>query len=68
MKEYQNYIFDLYGTLADIHTDESSPGFWRDAAGIFAARGAIYDGPALRRAYDSAVARAEARLDRKSVV
>ena len=24
MKEYKNYIFDLYGTLLDIHTDENS--------------------------------------------
>ena len=22
---YQNYLFDLYGTLVDIHTDEDSP-------------------------------------------
>ena len=27
-KEYDNYIFDLYGTLADIRTDEESPLFW----------------------------------------
>ena len=26
---YQNYIFDLYGTLVDIRTDESSPLFWQ---------------------------------------
>ena len=25
---YQNYIFDLYGTLADIHTDEEQPLLW----------------------------------------
>jgi FMN phosphatase YigB (HAD superfamily) len=24
MKEYQNYIFDLYGTLVDIHTNEKN--------------------------------------------
>ena len=24
MKQYQNYIFDLYGTLVDIHTDEAT--------------------------------------------
>ena len=27
-KEYDNYIFDLYGTLVDIRTDEESPLFW----------------------------------------
>ena len=26
---YQNYIFDLYGTLIDIHTDESSKNFYK---------------------------------------
>lgn len=26
---YENYIFDLYGTLIDIHTDESSKNFLR---------------------------------------
>ena len=25
---YSNYIFDLYGTLIDINTDESSNEFW----------------------------------------
>lgn len=31
--KYDNYIFDLYGTLVDIHTDEESIGFWRKVAG-----------------------------------
>lgn len=25
MKAYDNYIFDLYGTLVDIHTEENDP-------------------------------------------
>ena len=25
---YQNYIFDLYGTLLDIHTDETGIRVW----------------------------------------
>ena len=29
MKSYQNYIFDLYGTLIDIHTDEYSKNFFK---------------------------------------
>lgn len=28
---YQNYIFDLYGTLIDIHTDEYSKNFFGDS-------------------------------------
>lgn len=31
-KAYQNYIFDLYGTLVDIHTDEDSPQLWASFA------------------------------------
>lgn len=27
---YQNYIFDLYGTLIDIHTDETSKNFLKN--------------------------------------
>ena len=29
---YQNYIFDLYGTLVDIHTDEASKNFFKKYA------------------------------------
>ena len=32
MKMYQNYIFDLYGTLIDIHTDEYSKNFFKKYA------------------------------------
>lgn len=30
MKSYPVYLFDLYGTLIDIHTDESPAAFWND--------------------------------------
>ena len=26
--KYENYIFDLYGTLVDIHTDEEKTELW----------------------------------------
>ncbi len=29
---YKNYIFDLYGTLIDIHTDEKPIALWQDTA------------------------------------
>ena len=32
MKAYDNYIFDLYGTLADIHTEENDPLVWKKLA------------------------------------
>ncbi len=31
---YQNYIFDLYGTLVDIHTDEDQPAAGARDAGL----------------------------------
>ncbi len=29
---YDNYVFDLYGTLVDIHTDESKKEVWEKLA------------------------------------
>ena len=48
---FSDCIFDLYGTLADVHTDESEDALWTDAAAFACARGAAYDGPALRANY-----------------
>lgn len=36
MTSVRNCIFDLYGTLVDIHTDEESPEVWRMLAAEFA--------------------------------
>lgn len=30
--KYKNYVFDLYGTLVDIHTDEENFSFWKKVA------------------------------------
>ena len=32
MRAYKNYLFDLYGTLVDIHTNEEAPSFWRSVS------------------------------------
>ena len=37
---YQNYLFDLYGTLVDIHTDEDSPAAWEALARFYGYYGA----------------------------
>lgn len=66
MKAYKAYLFDLYGTLVDVHTDESKPGFWRQAAAWYTAHGAEYDGPALRRDYLALCAAQTERLRRAS--
>ena len=43
----RNFLFDLYGTLADIRTDEESDEFWAAVAPIFGSR----DGETLKNAY-----------------
>ena len=39
---FKNYIFDLYGTLIDIHTDEDSSLLWKKMALFYGYRGAKY--------------------------
>ena len=51
MKQYQNYIFDLYGTLVDIWTDESDPALWEKMAALYSCCGADYSAEALKVAY-----------------
>lgn len=55
---YSNIIFDLYGTLIDIRTDEYSLDFWRKAVQVFAMGGASFSPGELRTAYKKYVARA----------
>ena len=55
---YKNIIFDLYGTLIDIRTDEYSLDFWRRAVQVFAMGGASFSPGELRTAYSKYVRRA----------
>ncbi len=48
---YQNYIFDLYGTLVDIHTDEELLAAWEALARFYRYYGAVYAPAELRAAY-----------------
>ena len=48
---YQNCIFDLYGTLVDIHTDERLPQLWDELAAWYRKHGADYAPQELRDAY-----------------
>ena len=48
---YQNCIFDLYGTLVDIRTDEASPRLWEQMAEIYRGGGTLYQPEELRSAY-----------------
>lgn len=48
---YRNIIFDLYGTLIDIRTDEYSVGFWRKVVQVFAMGGASFSPGELKSSY-----------------
>lgn len=39
---YKNYVFDLYGTLVDIHTDEEQEILWEKMALFYGYQGAFY--------------------------
>jgi putative hydrolase of the HAD superfamily len=62
LKQYEAYFFDLYGTLVDIHTDETKPSFWKAVAARYAEHGAAYDGRTLRESYRALCAAETARL------
>ncbi|MBQ4252462.1 MAG: HAD family hydrolase [Erysipelotrichaceae bacterium] len=51
MKDYDNYIFDLYGTLIDIHTDETRPLVWQHLAERYNEYGCLWAQDDLRNAY-----------------
>lgn len=50
---YQNYIFDLYGTLIDIHTDESSKNFFKKYGKWLRKQGFYFEWKLFCRLYTS---------------
>ncbi len=46
-----NYVFDLYGTLIDIKTDEADPRLWKSLADIYRRYGAFYTPTGLRSSF-----------------
>ncbi|OKP76626.1 HAD family hydrolase [Paenibacillus helianthi] len=48
---YQTYIFDLYGTLIDIKTDEEQPGVWERLALHFGYHGLTITGEELQQRF-----------------
>ena len=53
---YKNIVFDLYGTLVDIHTDEYKPEFWEAVSIYYAERGAVYTPQELSERYVELIA------------
>ena len=58
--QYTDLIFDLYGTLLDIHTEEDAA-VWEKTALYFGFYGAHYTGSQLKAAFQTAMAAREAK-------
>lgn len=52
---YTNYIFDLYGTLVNINTNENSKVLWEKLALFYSFNGAYYDAKVLKSSYNKKV-------------
>ena len=46
-----NFVFDFYGTLVDVRTDENKPSLWRFMADWYAVHGCLLSPEALRDAF-----------------
>lgn len=62
---YRNFIFDLYGTLVDIHTDENCSMVWEKLALFYGYQGAVYTPEELKKSYERLVREAEAECREK---
>ena len=62
---YQNYIFDLYGTLVDIKTNEKRKSFWEKTALFYSLNGAAYSWKELKKRYSVLIQEEEAALIKK---
>ena len=49
--KYDAFVFDLYGTLVDIRTDEDAAGLWRGLSEFYGSLGAHYKPSELKRNY-----------------
>ena len=62
---YKNYIFDLYGTLIDINTDEWSKEIWQKMSFFYAYKGAHYTPEELNSEYDRLVQDEKKKVSKK---
>lgn len=61
--KYKNYIFDLYGTLVDIHTEEGDIDVWKKMAEVYKKYGAIYTPVKMKKTYQELVKEAQKEAD-----
>lgn len=63
---YDNFIFDLYGTLADIRTNEEKPYLWQKMSELYTSLGASYSPAQLRREFRQLEQEATERVQREA--
>ena len=61
--KYKNYIFDLYGTLVDIHTDEWDLKLWKKMVNVYKKHGVVYTPAKMRTIYQRLVSEAQSEVD-----
>lgn len=61
-RRYETYIFDLYGTLVDIHTEEEAAAVWEKLALFYGYYDALYEPKELQQAFRSLIAGREAEM------
>ena len=64
--KYKNVVFDLYGTLVDIRTDENPLTFWQQVAGFLSAFNADWQPEELHQAYLAKVSRELSKYSQNS--
>ncbi len=62
---YKNYVFDLYGTLIDINTDEWDMALWEKLAILYKYKGAEYTAEEINKRYNEYVQAEKARIRKK---
>lgn len=55
IKRYKNFVFDLYGTLVDIRTNEENPYLWKRISELYTSLGASHSAKELKKSYKQAV-------------
>ena len=59
---YKNYVFDLYGTLVDIRTNENKAYLWKKLSEFYALYGAHYEPAQLKQVFNKCVRDEEQKL------
>ena len=65
MNEYETYIFDLYGTLIDVRTNEWSDAFWKKMANLYSGLGAIYSDRGFKEEFNKVIKEQEERIKKE---